>query len=90
MPTTPGTPGPADPPPPGTEPGDTPDYDETGVPTFGSVRAKIENRYATAQGTAELDADSSDRQSVTDQYEERRRAAAERLAQIRESMPTDE
>jgi phage shock protein A len=69
------------------EPTETdPAYDSTGVPTFDSVREKIEGRYATAQGAAELDSESPEGQSVDKQYEERQRAAAERLAQIRESM----
>ena len=67
-----------------TEP--DPGYDGAGVPTFDSVREKIETRYATAQGAAELDADSPEGRSVEEDYEERQRAAAERLAQIRESM----
>jgi phage shock protein A len=67
-----------------------PGYDSAGVPTFESVREKIETRYATAQGAAELDAESPEGQSVEQQYEERERAAAERLAQIRESMRSDE
>jgi phage shock protein A len=67
-----------------------PGYDTAGVPTFESVRDKIESRYATAQGAAELDADTAEGRSVDEQYEERQRAAAERLAQIRESMRPDE
>lgn len=69
-------------------PGDpTPDgYDDAGVPTFESVRDKIESRYGSALGAAELDADSAEGRSVEEQYEERERAAADRLAQIRESM----
>jgi len=66
-----------------------PGYDSAGVPTFESVREKIETRYATAQGAAELDAESPQGQSVEEQYEERQRAAAERLAKIRESMRSD-
>ncbi|MGB8391007.1 hypothetical protein [Mycobacterium sp.] len=65
-------------------------YDSAGVPTFESVREKIESRYSTAQGAAELDAESSQGRSVEEQYDERRRAAAERLAEIRESMRSDE
>lgn len=61
-------------------------YDSAGVPTFDSVRDKIESRYATAAGAAELDAESPEGRSVEEQFDERRRAAAERLAQIRESM----
>ncbi len=70
----------------------TPDtgYDDAGVPTFESVREKIESRYATAQGAAELDADTAEGRSVEEQYEERERAAAERLRRIRESMRSDE
>jgi phage shock protein A len=65
-------------------------YDSAGVPTFESVREKIETRYATAQGAAELDADTTDGRSVEEQYEARQRAAAERLEEIRKSMHPDE
>jgi phage shock protein A len=61
-------------------------YDSAGVPTFDSVREKIENRYATAQGSTELDAETPEGRSVEQQYEERQREAAERLREIRESM----
>lgn len=67
-----------------------PGYDATGVPTFESVREKIESRYATAQGAAELDAETAEGRSVEEQYEQRERAAEERLRQIRESMRSDE
>ncbi|BBZ52812.1 hypothetical protein H7H82_07255 [Mycobacterium heidelbergense] len=67
-----------------------PGYDDAGVPTFESVREKIESRYATAQGAAELDAETAEGRSVEERYEERRRAAAERLAQIRQSMRPEE
>ncbi|HTX93771.1 MAG TPA: hypothetical protein VME67_02370 [Mycobacterium sp.] len=67
-----------------------PGYDSDGVPTFESVREKIESRYATAQGGAELDAESPQGKSVEEQYDERQRAAAERLAEIRESVRSDE
>jgi len=63
-----------------------PGYDSAGVPTFESVREKIETRYGTSLGAAELDAESPEGRSVEEEYEERQRAAAERLAQIRESM----
>lgn len=63
-----------------------PRYDSAGVPTFEAVREKIEGRYATSQGAAELDAESAEGRSVEEQYEDRERAAAERLAEIRESM----
>ena len=71
--------------PPPAEPVDT-GYTPTGVPTFDSVREKIETRYGTAIGAAELDADTPEGRTIEEQYEARQRAAAERLAQIRESM----
>ncbi|MCV7413567.1 hypothetical protein AWC05_03700 [Mycobacterium florentinum] len=74
---------------PGTAPPDT-GYDSAGVPTFDAVREKIETRYAASLGDAELDAESPEGRSVDEQYDERQRAAAERLAQIRESMRADE
>ena len=67
-------------------PPDESGYDDSGVPTFESVREKIENRYGTAIGSTELDAESPEGRAVEEQYEARQRAAAERLAQIRESM----
>ncbi|BBZ16227.1 hypothetical protein [Mycolicibacterium gadium] len=67
------------------EPVDT-GYTAGGVPTFDSVREKIETRYGTAIGAAELDAETPEGRSVEEQYEARQRAAADRLAQIRESM----
>jgi phage shock protein A len=63
-----------------------PGYTESGVPTFESVREKIETRYATSLGAAELDAQTPEGRTVEEQYEARQRAAEERLAQIRESM----
>ena len=67
---------------PPVDPGYTPD----GVPTFESVRDKIENRYGTAIGSAELAAETPEGRSVEEQYEARQKAAAERLEQIRRSM----
>ncbi|MFW3114102.1 hypothetical protein MHAE_10091 [Mycobacterium haemophilum DSM 44634] len=67
-----------------------PGYDSAGAPTFESVRKKTESRYATALGAAELDAETSHGRTVEEQYEERQRRAAERLAQIREAMRSDE
>jgi phage shock protein A len=73
---------------PGTSDATPPDpgYDSGGVPTFESVREKIETRYGTSLGAAELAAETPEGREVEEQYEERQRAAAERLAQIRESM----
>jgi phage shock protein A len=61
-------------------------YDSSGVPTFDSVREKIENRYGTALGGTELAEESREGRDVEEQYEDRQRAAAEKLAQIREAM----
>lgn len=67
---------------------DTPDpgYTDSGVPTFESVREKIESRSGTAAGSAELDAESAEGRAVEAQFEAKNRAAAQRLAEIRESM----
>ncbi|MGH3676309.1 MAG: hypothetical protein ACRDU5_11340 [Mycobacterium sp.] len=64
-------------------------YTPGGVPTFESVREKIDTRYGTAIGATELAAETPEGQTVEEQYEERQRAAAERLEQIRESMRDD-
>jgi phage shock protein A len=70
---------------------DEPDsgFENSGVPTFESVREKIEKRYETSVGAAELDSETPEGPSVEEQYEARERAAAERLARIRESMHDD-
>jgi len=68
------------------EPNVDPGYSESGVPTFESVREKIETRYATSLGAAELDAQTPQGRTIDDEYDARQRAAAELLAQIRESM----
>jgi phage shock protein A len=70
---------------PTAEPVDT-GYTAGGVPTFESVREKIETRYGTAIGASELDAETPEGRTVEEQYDARQRAAAERLAQIRDSM----
>jgi phage shock protein A len=67
-----------------------PGYDDEGVPTFEFIRAKIEGRLGAAHGAAELDAESEEGQLVESEFEQRQRAAAERLAQIRESMQSDD
>ena len=67
-----------------------PPYDSAGVPTFESVREKIESRYGSALGAEELASESQEGRDVEEQFEERQRLAAERLAQIRESMRNDE
>lgn len=66
-----------------------PGYTDSGVPTFESVREKIESRSGTAAGSAELDAESTEGRAVEAQFEARNKAAAQRLAEIRESMRED-
>jgi hypothetical protein len=66
-------------------------YTAAGVPTFDSVREKIETRYGTAIGAtelaaSELAAQTPEGRTVEEQYDARQRAAAERLKQIRASM----
>jgi phage shock protein A len=74
---------------PPSEPVDT-GYTPAGVPTFESVREKVETRYGTAIGAAELDAESSEGRTIEEQYDARQRAAAERLAEIRKSMDEEQ
>jgi phage shock protein A len=74
---------------PAGQPDVDPGYTSSGVPTFESVREKIENRFGTSIGSAELDSETPEGRAVEDQYEARQRAAADRLAQIRESMRED-
>ncbi len=61
-------------------------YTASGVPTFDSVREKIETRYGTAMGATELAADTPEGRSVEEAYQARQKATAERLEQIRRSM----
>ena len=61
-------------------------YTASGVPTFESVREKIETRYGTALGSAELDAETPEGRSAEEQYEARQRAAHDKLEEIRASM----
>jgi hypothetical protein len=61
-------------------------YTADGVPTFDSVREKIETRYGTALGSAELDAETPEGRSLEEQYEARQKAAHDKLEEIRASM----
>jgi phage shock protein A len=61
-------------------------YTDSGVPTFDAVRDAIESRYATSLGSTELAAETPEGRSVEQQYDARQRAAARRLAEIRDSM----
>lgn len=74
---------PPDMPPP---PGFTPDYSASGVPSFDYVRDKIEGRFTTSIGSAELAAETPQGRSIEEQEAERAKKAAEKLAEIRKSM----
>ncbi len=65
-------------------------YTAAGVPTFDAVREKIETRFGTSIGSAELAAETPEGRSVEEQYEARQKAAADRLEQIRATMRDDE
>jgi phage shock protein A len=69
-----------------TGPQADPGFDDAGVPTFESVREKIERRFETSVGAQELDSETPEGRGVEQQYEDRQRAAADRLEQIRRSM----
>ena len=58
------------------------DYTEGGVPTFDSVRDRIEGRVGTSIGAAELAGDAE----LDEKLAERDRAGQEKLEQIRKSM----
>ncbi|MGY4102474.1 hypothetical protein ACW2Q0_23390 [Nocardia sp. R16R-3T] len=61
-------------------------YSSGGVPSFESVRDKVERRFGTAQGMGELDRQTPAGRSADEQWEARAKAARERLAQIRKSV----
>ncbi|WP_306359583.1 PspA/IM30 family protein [Nocardia sp. CC227C] len=61
-------------------------YSPGGVPTFESVRDKVEQRYGTARGMGELDRQTPVGRSVEEQWDAREKAARERLEQIRKSV----
>jgi hypothetical protein len=67
-------------------PSPVPDYDERGVPSLDYVREKIETRYATSIGAAELAENTAEARSVEEQEAERERAAKAKLEEIRRSM----
>ncbi|MCV7194557.1 hypothetical protein H7I02_17445 [Mycolicibacterium brumae] len=64
-------------------------YTAAGVPTFEMVREKIETRFGTSIGSTELASETPEGRRVEEQFEARRQAAADKLAQIRESMKAD-
>ncbi|MET7772824.1 hypothetical protein [Nocardia sp. NPDC005366] len=61
-------------------------YSTSGVPTFDSVRDKVEQRFGTAQGMGELDRQTPAGRSADEQFQAREKAARERLDQIRKSV----
>ncbi|MEV0360473.1 hypothetical protein AB0H71_30900 [Nocardia sp. NPDC050697] len=61
-------------------------YTASGVPTFDSVRDKVEQRFGTAQGREELDRETTAGRSVEEQWQAREDAARDRLDKIRKSM----
>lgn len=62
-------------------------YTIGGVPTFEGVREKIETRYATALGATELAGETPGGRSAAQRHDQIQRAAAERLDEIRATMP---
>ena len=70
-------------PPPVVPPGD---YNEAGVPSFDFVRDRIENRIATSIGSEELANATPEGKAVEDQFEARKKAGLDKLAEIRRSM----
>ena len=65
-----------------------PDYTDGGVPTYDAVREKIEGRFGTAIGSAELAHEAPAGKSVEQQWTEREKAAKAKLDEIRKSMGT--
>jgi phage shock protein A len=61
-------------------------YTDSGVPTLDYVRDKIEGRYATALGMEELVGDTEQARSLEEQEAARKKAAEEKLAEIRRSL----
>ena len=61
-------------------------YTDAGVPTLEGVRDKIESRYGTALGATELASETPEARTAEDRYEATKKAAAEKLDEIRKSM----
>ena len=62
------------------------DYTDGGVPTLDYLRDKIEGRYATALGMEELVGETEQARSLAEQEAARKKAAEEKLAEIRKSL----
>ncbi len=75
-----------DPAPPAPPSPPTPDYDEHGVPSLDYVRDKIESRYATSLGAAELAEGTAAGRSVEEQEAERAAKAKAKLEELRRSL----
>ena len=69
-----------------TPPQVDPNYTASGVPTFDSVREKIETRLGTAMGASELASETPEGRTAEEQFEARQKAATEKLEEIRASM----
>ena len=65
-------------------------YTDGGVPTLDYVRDKIEGRYATALGMEELVGETEQARSLAEQEAARKKAAEEKLAEIRRSLRSRE
>ena len=61
-------------------------YTDAGVPTLEGVRDKIETRYGSALGATELAEETPEVRTAREQFDQREKAAAEKLEQIRASM----
>ncbi len=61
-------------------------YTPEGVPTFDSVREKIETRYGTAIGAHELAEETPEGRTAAERYYAQKKAAEEKLEEIRASM----
>jgi hypothetical protein len=61
-------------------------YTDRGVPTLDHVRDKIEGRWATSLGTAELAGETAAGRSIAEQEAERDKKAKAKLDEIRRSL----
>ena len=65
------------------------DYTDAGVPTLGYLQDKIERRYGNALGGTELAGATPEAQSAATAQEQREKAAADKLEEIRRSLHPD-
>lgn len=64
------------------------DYTDSGVPTLDYVRDRIEKRWGTAQGSAEIAGATEAAEQQKKRDEDREKLAAEKLAEIRRGLTT--